>query len=321
MRVSVLIPTYNRRRYLLEALESARGQSHDDLEILVSDDGSTDGSQALVSDIASRDRRVRLLTGNKVRGIFTNMNYLVAASTGMAFCLVGDDDRLRPEYVAALAAPLVADSRLVATFCDHSVIDSEGTVVAADTATLAQRYGRDKLPSGTVADPVSMVWAQSMCIGFSLFRSSVFQNERFDLDAGPAADWDYLFRAIAHGPVAYVAERLGEYRVHPGTATNTKRLAMGQGIAHVLRSRRFGVASQEALRRARLRDTLLELALVTAAEQSVDAGRLLLEYFRLAGSPFDARIAASVVLGAVPRPVARLLRARIHRRRGPIGVP
>src|SRR6266545_4303346 len=98
MRVSVLIPSYNRLAFLREAVQSAREQTHSDLEILISDDGSTDGTREYVAELAKSDSRIRLLTGNPKRGIFSNMNYLVSNSAGDAFCVLGDDDRLRPKF-------------------------------------------------------------------------------------------------------------------------------------------------------------------------------------------------------------------------------
>ena len=82
MRISILIPTRNRRALLERAVESARGQTMAAHEILVSDDGSTDGTQRYVEDVAAIDPRVRLLTTNPSPGIFTNFNYLVSQSSG-----------------------------------------------------------------------------------------------------------------------------------------------------------------------------------------------------------------------------------------------
>ena len=87
MKVSVLIPTLNRVGYLKESLDSARRQTHTDLEILVSDDGSTDGSQNYARSLEAVDARVRLLPPNPRPGLFNNINYLVEHASGDAFCV------------------------------------------------------------------------------------------------------------------------------------------------------------------------------------------------------------------------------------------
>jgi len=304
MRVSVLIPTFNRRRYLAEALASVRAQTHHDLEILVSDDGSTDGTREHVSRIATADSRVRLLTDNPLRGIFTNMQHLIDHSTGDAFAILGDDDRLLPGYVEALAAPLARDPAVVASFCDHWVIDAGGRRLDEGTDATSRRYRRDALEAGRVADRTTLALEQTMCLGFSLFRARTFRGERFDLRAGPAADWDYLLRGSSAGELVYVKERLGEYRAHPGTATSSRTSAMAEGILWVFSGRRFERPEHEARRRQILRDASRSHAFVAAAERSRDGLRSVGRYLRLGGSPLDLKIAASVVLALTPRWIA-----------------
>jgi glycosyltransferase involved in cell wall biosynthesis len=312
MLVSILIPTFNRLGYLREALQSARAQTHGELEILVSDDGSTDGSREHVAEVAAEDPRVRLLTDNPRRGIFTNMQHLIDRSSGEAFALLGDDDRLLPSYVEALLRPL-ADPAVVASFCDHWVIDGTGHRLAEGTDLTSRRYGRDALAEGAVADRVGMALSQTMCLGFSLFRSSAFKAERFDLQAGPAADWDYLLRASAVGELVYVKERLGEYRVHPGTATSARSPAMAEGIFHVFASRRFDRPEHERRRRQILRDAARSHAFDAAAQRPMAGLRSVGRYLSLGGSPLDLKIAASVALALAPRPLAVRLQRLLRR--------
>ena len=61
MKVSVVIPVHNGERYLSQAIESVLAQTHRDLELLIVDDGSTDGSRAVAERFARRDARVRVL--------------------------------------------------------------------------------------------------------------------------------------------------------------------------------------------------------------------------------------------------------------------
>jgi len=312
MLVSILIPTFNRLLYLREALQSAQAQTHRELEILVSDDGSTDGTREHVSRVAAEDPRVRLLTDNPRRGIFTNMQHLIDRSTGEAFALLGDDDRLLPHYVEELVRPL-ADPAVVASFCDHWVIDSRGERLLEGTDLTSRRYGRDVLAPGAVGDRIGMVLAQTMCLGFSLFRARPFRAERFDLEAGPAADWDYLLRAAAAGELVYVKERLGEYRSHPGTATSARNPAMAEGILHVFSARRFERLEQERRRREILRNAARAHAFDAAAQRPLAGLRSIGRYLSLGGSPLDLKIAASLALALAPRPVAVRLQRLLQR--------
>lgn len=315
MRVSVLIPTRNRRIFLEECVRSVQNQSHADLQILVSDDGSTDGTIDWMRRAEREDTRVKLLVDNPNPGIFTNMGHLVSHVQGEAFCLLGDDDRVGPSYIAELAKPLQSLSEVVATFCDHWLIDEKGSRLEAETDENSRRWQRESLPEGPVQDPVSMALAKSMCLGFSLYRSRVFQHEPFDSSCEGAADWDYAFRAADLGTLHYVKKRLAEYRVHPGTATSRRAYSEAGPIA-VLSKRNFILAKHEQRRRALLREHLLQHALSVAPDQAWESVRALAEYIKLGGSPLDLKVGGAAVLAIVPRSLARratrLLRGTKH---------
>jgi glycosyltransferase involved in cell wall biosynthesis len=109
-RVSVVIPTYNRRAVLLEAIASARAQTHAGLEILVCDDGSSDGSRDAVAALAAADARIRWIQGEHSGRPGTNRNRGIRAASGDWIAFLDSDDLWRPDKLerqlaAAQAAP------------------------------------------------------------------------------------------------------------------------------------------------------------------------------------------------------------------------
>lgn len=89
--VSVIIPAYNAQDYVAECVTSVTGQTLENIEILVVDDGSTDGTRAIVQDIADRDNRVALLTqANQYAGVARN-NGMDHASGEYLYFLDADD--------------------------------------------------------------------------------------------------------------------------------------------------------------------------------------------------------------------------------------
>lgn len=90
---SVIVPVHNVEGYLDEALASACGQSFADIEVLCVDDGSTDGSAAILERWAARDRRVRLLSQAN-RGVSAARNAALDAARGEAVMFLDGDDRL-----------------------------------------------------------------------------------------------------------------------------------------------------------------------------------------------------------------------------------
>lgn len=316
MRVSIVIPTLNRRAYLEESLASARSQTHADLEILVSDDGSNDGSPDYVKEVSQRDPRVRLLPSNPTPGIFANLNYLVASSEGDAFCVLADDDRLDARFVERLAAPLTRDPEVVASFCDHRLVDAGGRVLEEASRVNSEDYGRATLTTGVLEDPYTAILKQAMCLGFSLYRTAIFKHERFDLACEGAADVDYAIRAAALGKLYFVNECLGDYRVHRGTATagaitGKTLVAQLRGQLRVFEKHRFTDTRHEARRRELMRHRLRVLAFHASAEDRGETVRSIARYLSLGGSAFDLMLGASAILTVTPRFLARPIQRRI----------
>lgn len=107
--VTIGIPTYNRVASLERALRSALAQDQDGLEVLVSDDGSDDGTADAVRAIAGTDPRVRLIVQPVNLGHARNFQAVLDAARGEYFMWLSDDDRLDPAYVSRCLAALRAD--------------------------------------------------------------------------------------------------------------------------------------------------------------------------------------------------------------------
>lgn len=111
--VTIGIPTYNRAESLRRALDSALSQSEQDIEVIVSDDGSTDLTPRVVQEIAARDARVRYLRHSANRGLTANFNTVLQLAKGRYVMVLADDDRLDDDYVARCRRALDRDDRLV----------------------------------------------------------------------------------------------------------------------------------------------------------------------------------------------------------------
>ena len=93
MTLSVIVPIHNVERYLAECLDSLRAQTYADFEIICIDDGSTDGSAAILAEAASRDRRIRVLHQNR-RGAGAARNAGFAVAHGDWLWFVDADDSI-----------------------------------------------------------------------------------------------------------------------------------------------------------------------------------------------------------------------------------
>lgn len=99
--VSVILPVYNRKTLLPDCMESLFAQSHHQLQIILIDDGSTDGTLELCRDYAARDSRVLLLEGAH-RGVSAARNMGLEAATGKYLFFVDSDDAIHPQLIKTL---------------------------------------------------------------------------------------------------------------------------------------------------------------------------------------------------------------------------
>lgn len=116
-RLSVVVPVYNVRDYLVECLDSVLGQSFRDLEVVVVDDGSTDGSGALAQDYVDRFPNVHLVATEN-RGLGAARNTGVEHARGELIAFVDSDDMVLPDAYAAMVSVLDESGSdfVVATF-------------------------------------------------------------------------------------------------------------------------------------------------------------------------------------------------------------
>lgn len=138
--VSIGIPTYNRSTDLGRAIRSALAQEYRNLEVVVCDNASTDGTEALCRELAAHEPRIRYLRQATNEGPGPNFRRALAESRGELFMWLGDDDWIDPSYVSHCAEVLMRDSSCsLACGVDHYYVDDklerEGTNIDLGDAT------------------------------------------------------------------------------------------------------------------------------------------------------------------------------------------
>lgn len=99
LSITVSIPTYNRRDFLREAIESVLAQTYTDFRLLITDNGSTDGTQELVEDYVSRDKRISYHRFPTNQGPALNWKYALATPDTDLVALLLDDDLWLPRHL------------------------------------------------------------------------------------------------------------------------------------------------------------------------------------------------------------------------------
>jgi len=163
-RVTVLMPTYDRARFLREAVDSVLGQSFDDLELIVVDDGSTDETQDLLA--AVRDSRLRRLA-RPHRGIGAALNAGLAAASGEFVARCDSDDVWLPTILADQLAAFTPHPEIDVVYARSQVIDERGN-------RLEEYWGR---PLRFPDDPLlSLLYADPVCTITAVHRRRVFDR-------------------------------------------------------------------------------------------------------------------------------------------------
>ncbi len=128
-RVSIGIPTINRSSLALRAIRSALAQTYSDVEVIVSDDASTDDTVLRVQEI--RDPRVALFQQKQRLGLVGNFDFCLRHATGEFFLLLGDDDVLLPNAIERLVEPFllnrppISAEAVGAVWCPCRIIERE----------------------------------------------------------------------------------------------------------------------------------------------------------------------------------------------------
>ena len=119
--MSVILVTYNRKQFLPVMLECLKGQTYKDYELVLVDNGSTDGTAKICAEYAADDARVKLVTIAQNSGASNGRNAGLAAATGEYITFVDDDDRCEPlmlSFLAQLAENENADIAMCGSYND-----------------------------------------------------------------------------------------------------------------------------------------------------------------------------------------------------------
>jgi glycosyltransferase involved in cell wall biosynthesis len=141
-KVSVIVPVYNQLPFIRETADSVLAQDHANLELVLSDDGSTDGTVDILREYAERDPRVRVVASERNTGIAGAFNRALDAHTGEYIAWLGGDDVMLPGKVSRQVAVLQSRSDVIGCCHDAEVFDSEsGKLYGRFTVVYTGRRG------------------------------------------------------------------------------------------------------------------------------------------------------------------------------------
>ena len=215
--VSIGVPVYNGERYLQLALDSLLAQTHEDFEILISDNASTDGTEAICRAAVARDRRVRYVRNDVNRGVGFNFSRVVRDTTGRYFKWAAYDDLVAPTFLDRCVEVLDDTSeRVVLAFPRTRIIDAEGVFVRDHLTPL---HLRERMPHERLRHLVRTVVLTTELSG--LIRRSALERTRL-MDVFLTADYVLLAELALAGEFREVPETLFFRRDHPDASRRSR---------------------------------------------------------------------------------------------------
>ena len=223
--ISVIVPVYNVEEYLPRCLESILGQTYRDLQVILVDDGSTDGSSRLCAEFAERDPRVECIRISN-SGVSAARNRGLEAAKGRWIGFVDADDYIEAGFYETLVTHLThSDKQIVC--CGVRAEDTEGNRI--------ERFKGRRFPAGEQdfdrddallrylnPDTRILYWA----VWNKLYSAELLKGIAFENGRVIAEDFDFTLRCFLRSDgLRYIPDELYHYLVRPGSAITGSRFS------------------------------------------------------------------------------------------------
>lgn len=211
--ISVIIPTYNRRALIRRAVDSALDQTEKDIEVIIADDGSTDGTAKLFS--MAQDPRVRYLPLPH-RGACAARNAGLEAARGQYIAFLDSDDVWRPDKLRVQKRQL-EDSRADVVFCAFA-----RHTLGSDTT---ERFPAGDVPQGRIES--SSLLSSNLVSTQTLFgRAACMKQTRFDERFPRMQDWEYAIQLAKRCRLYYFSNVLVDVYLQQDSISSRPELAL-----------------------------------------------------------------------------------------------
>lgn len=207
--VSVLMLSYNHERFIAQAIESVLNQTFHDLELVIIDDASKDGSRGIIESYQKNDCRVKAFFHLENQGIARTANEALKAATGQYLSFIGSDDLWVPTKLEKQLKTLTSH--------ENTIVWSEGTIIDADGASTGQTFTDfnargDKPTSGRIYHEIindNYIFVQSI-----LLKREFADGLWFNQDLKYLCDYQFVVDLAYNHDFFFIPEPLAKYRIH-----------------------------------------------------------------------------------------------------------
>jgi glycosyltransferase involved in cell wall biosynthesis len=222
--VSVIIPSFNHEKHLPERLRTVADQTLRDIEIILLDDASSDGSLGILWEFTANDKRARLVRNERNSGsTFKQWRKGIREARGKYIWIAESDDMADLSFLAALVTRLESDPTVAIACCQLRMMDAEGKLGGTPDEWLEELHPT-RWKADFTNDGLEEI-RHFLCKKNTVLNASgvVFRNFKGVDELVPdsmrlCGDWLFWIRLCARGKIAYVAAPLNYWRLNTSNA-------------------------------------------------------------------------------------------------------
>lgn len=208
--VSVLMPVYNGEKYIRKAIDSVLGQTFQNFELVIINDGSTDGSIDIIKSY--NNNRIKLFHNDKNRGLIYTLNYGLEKCRGKYIARLDCDDISKPNRLEKQYQFMIENPDIVLCGTWAEIIDENGKTAEERKTEINNLMLKFRLFKGNPFTHSSIFFKKDTIIELGGYNEKYIHAE----------DYEMYTRIVEKYPVAVLPEILTEYRIHDKSITQDK---------------------------------------------------------------------------------------------------
>lgn len=220
--VSVVVITYNSEKYILETLESVKDQTYDKIELIISDDGSSDNTVNICENWLNNNNekfiRTEIISVEKNTGIPSNCNRGIASASGYWIKIIAGDDALIAEGISEFVRVEKSESHIFQTVCEiyKDVFSEKRLLGKSGSSSTIGFFSLDSNYQYRLLKYWNYLSAPTV-----FFKGEIFDSLAFDAEFQKIEDYPFWILATKNGfRIGYADVVTVKYRIHSDSVQN-----------------------------------------------------------------------------------------------------
>lgn len=214
-KISIVLPTYNRERFLPAAINAILAQTETDYELIVVNDHSPDNTIAVVNEYIKKDSRIRLITNEVNKKLPASLNEGFRHARGKYLTWTSDDNLYHSHALQMMAGYLDAHQGTDMVVMNSAMLD-ENDAPVFETYDYAHQYKHER-------NAAYLASVNNVNAAFMYTRRIAAEVGEYNVDTFCAEDYDYWIRIALKGKVDYTDDIVYTYRLHSASLTETEK--------------------------------------------------------------------------------------------------